>query len=849
MTDETTEIKDQEMLRKRDVLRHGAMPQIMVFVNGLVISLLTFWLVASFTGDLAQEEYSFLAQNTAEQIERSAQDIHGTLDTIATVITLLDNKGNKQTYDEIRKNVDGIGAFHEILWLYQGDDKGWKYQNIYTAEANKDYTPVRLTPDSLRSFLGKNPLSDTSIRLAQPFHPENTPVKEGQNPVQALTKALEMNNPQKGVLIAVPELDRVFENVWDQQSALRVRISVFDETLGQNIYAENRSLPSATYNKPMLRSILVNAGDNIWNVEIEFLRSPKMLFIEYIPYLALIFGLSMTALGTIYVHNNQKKAGEMAGMNQILEYRNKALHREMKTREALNQSLERAERDKRAIINSVSDIIFETDRDGKILFLSKSWERITGFKIEQSLGQDIFEMLPSQAQEEQRQDFKLLVEGKKEAYRNYTKLRNDGGTFRAVELALSMTREDQEGNLRVVGTFTDVEEHRRAEKALADAEKKYRKIVENAAGGIYQMTPEGIFLSANPAMARILGYESKDELLKKVRSANESLYVDRKARQVFIGTLETSGQVSNLEAEIRRADGTQIWVNENARLVRDDEGNVLFIEGSIEDITQRKQSEISAEKARIQSDLANRAKSEFLANMSHELRTPLNSIIGFADIIQSEAFGPIETREYWDYAKQINESGKGLLGIINEILEVSKIEGGQRELNDRVVDLEKITNGCLDMLEGKAKEGQIEIQNQIHNPPKIIADELALKQIMLNVISNAIKFTPEGGRVTLSCNVSDQGELQYAISDTGVGMNEDEIDKALSPFAQLDTDLSRSGSGTGLGLTLVDLLVKLHGGRVNILSQKGTGTTVTIILPVSRVTWQADEVPSDLNNA
>jgi len=757
------------------------MPLLMVLLNGVVISVLTFFIVGSFTGDMVEEEYTQFTQSTAAHIEQGVDDMHRSLDSVATILTLLEDPTNKDAHEKMRKTVSGINGFHEIIWLYQEAGDGttgrWKFHQVYAAEADKDYKPIQFTADKLRAFLAKSPMRDTTIRLVHPFQPDDAP----------------------------------------------------------------RAVPVGFFNPIVNGDVLVRAGDNMWNVRINFLRSPKMLFIAYMPYLAMIFGLCFTALGAFYVYSNQKKSAQMAGMNMTLEQRNRALNSEMAAREGLNETIKKAERDNRAIIDSVTDVIFETNNEGEILFLSAAWTKITGFEVEQSLGQDIFAMLSPQYHEENRRDFDALVRGQKEAYRNYTKIRTLDGSFRTVEIAVSMTREDDDGNLRVVGTFTDIEERRRAEKALSDAEKKYRTIVENAAGGIYQLTPEGIYLSANPAMARILGYEAPEELLRSVKNANETIYTDVKARQIFVGTLEAKGHVANHVSEMRRADGSSIWVNENARTVKDEQGQVLYFEGSIEDITDRKESEREMAKARIDSDMANRAKSEFLANMSHELRTPLNSIIGFSEIITTEAFGPIEHKEYAEYAKNIYDSGKGLLTVINEILDISKIEGSQRELNERVIDLEKISVSCLDLMDGKIKEAGLEVQNLLDKPPQIIGDELAMKQIIMNLLSNAVKFTPTDGRVSLSCRMNDNGEVHFAVSDTGIGMDESEIEKALSPFAQLDTDLARSGSGTGLGLTLVDLLVKLHGGRLDILSQKGTGTTVTVVLPVNRVTWQADE--------
>lgn len=235
------------------------------------------------------------------------------------------------------------------------------------------------------------------------------------------------------------------------------------------------------------------------------------------------------------------------------------------------------------------------------------------------------------------------------------------------------------------------------------------------------------------------------------------------------------------------------------------------------------------------SDLANRAKSEFLANMSHELRTPLNSIIGFSEMIREEIHGALEQRDYWEYAKDINDSGQRLLQVINEILDISKIEAGERELKESQVNVNKVAMTCVDLLAGKIDSGDLTVVNHLAGMPDLIGEELSIKQILMNLLSNAVKFTPKGGRVSMSYEVDRSGALHVSITDTGIGLDDEEIQRALSPFGQADNELSREGSGTGLGLTLVDALLKIHGAEFDLVSQKGIGTTATAIFPKERV--------------
>ncbi len=238
--------------------------------------------------------------------------------------------------------------------------------------------------------------------------------------------------------------------------------------------------------------------------------------------------------------------------------------------------------------------------------------------------------------------------------------------------------------------------------------------------------------------------------------------------------------------------------------------------------------------AKLAAETANRTKSEFLANMSHELRTPLNAIIGFSDLIQSRMFGPISDR-YRDYANNILTSGNHLLGLINDVLDLAKLEAGQLELHEEDIDLLAIVSTSLRFVEPQARKSNIELSQVIDEKVRFIhADERRMRQAIVNLLSNAVKFTPGGGSVRVVCGRTDSGVL-IIVSDTGVGMAPEEIPKAMEPFGQINSKISRKYEGTGLGLPLAKDLVELHGGTLTIESQVNVGTTVTIELPQQRI--------------
>ncbi len=302
-------------------------------------------------------------------------------------------------------------------------------------------------------------------------------------------------------------------------------------------------------------------------------------------------------------------------------------------------------------------------------------------------------------------------------------------------------------------------------------------------------------------------------------------------RRIIVG-METP---SSYEESTAGPSGERRVLLTNKVLLRDPGGRPSLVVTASLDITERKEAELAQIAAKEEAELASRSKTEFLANMSHELRTPLNAIIGFSEVMADEVMGPIGNARYSGYARDICNSAQHLLGIISDILDVSKLEAGKIELDESDADLGQIVNDVLLLVQERAGALDIRIETDLPNDlPHLRADTLKLKQVLLNLITNAVKFSHAGSRVLLRGRAGDDG-MKLAVIDQGIGMDDSEIETAVTRFGQVASTWSRRHPGTGLGLPLAIGLVDLHGGRIVVESRKGVGTTVTVHLPADRI--------------
>lgn len=405
---------------------------------------------------------------------------------------------------------------------------------------------------------------------------------------------------------------------------------------------------------------------------------------------------------------------------------------------------------------------------------------------------------------------------------------------------LNADRIELNGKPCILTVAVDITERHRlshAEEALAAAERRYRNLFENAAEGLYLSSVEGRFIDVNPALARMFGYSNPATCIADINQIERQIYVDPQRRHDFFELVQKSDRVTDFESEIRRADGKTVWVSESVNIVRNESGEIAHLEGLAVDVTARREVARALADARDLADDANRAKSQFLASMSHELRTPLNGILGFTQILQRD--NELAAGQQHGISV-IHESAEHLLSLINDVLDLSKVEAGRLELNPSSFDPTSLLAGVCELLGPKAREQGLAFIPQVDDdlPTRVVADSARLRQVLLNLVANALKFTAEGS-ITLQVSTVNSPQaptghdcIRFSVSDTGCGIAPDEFSRIFEPFEQVGSS-ERQADGTGLGLAISHKLVGALGGTLEAQSEVGQGSqfSFTLCLP------------------
>lgn len=398
------------------------------------------------------------------------------------------------------------------------------------------------------------------------------------------------------------------------------------------------------------------------------------------------------------------------------------------------------------------------------------------------------------------------------------------------------------GGRAVVSSLTEVSQLRETQRRLADSERRFRAIFNHTFEFIGLLATDGRLIEANATALTFI-----DRKLNEVAGrhfADTPWWSHSPDAQAALRdgiARAAAGEFVRFETSHPDADGGISTIDFSLKPVADESGRVIYIIPEGRDITHLKRAEQELLDAKMLAEAANHAKSAFLAAISHELRTPLNAVIGFSETILQQVFGPLGNLRYAEYVELIHRAGSHLRDVIEDILDVARIETGELSLRENDIDLAECLGNTMDMVRPKARDNHITLRLELPpDLPRVRADALRLRQIVLNLLSNAVKFTPPGGTVRLTAECGGGG-LNLSVADTGIGIRPEDLDHIWTPFFQAEATLSRRFAGTGLGLPIVRHYVEAHGGTISVDSTPGKGTTFTLQLPAERVICPAND--------
>ena len=491
----------------------------------------------------------------------------------------------------------------------------------------------------------------------------------------------------------------------------------------------------------------------------------------------------------------------------------------------------------RLLVESVDDYaIFALDPDGYILSWNAGAQRFKGYTADEAIGKHFSIFYPREKIEEGFPEFELKEAARVGRFEDEDwRIRKDGTRFWA-NVVITALR-DAAGHLVGFGKVTrDLTERRLAEEALRESEERFRLLVQGVRDyAIFMLDPTGHITTWNTGAQRIKCYTS-DEIIGKHFSifyTPEDLESGKPARELEIAT---KTGVYEEEGWRLRKDGTRFWANVVITALHKPDGSLAGFAKVTRDLTERRAAQeraIETARKAAASDEANRTKSQFLASMSHELRTPLNAIGGYTDLLTMGVRGPVSEEQLEDL-QRIKRSQQHLLGIINDILNFSRVEAGQITYDYSTVPMSAVIETVGQMIEPQAAAKGLELA--VHECPEAVAawaDKPKVEQILINLLSNAVKFT-EQGKVTLECDWHDSQRVSIAVTDTGVGIPADHLEKIFEPFVQVGRSLTQSQEGTGLGLAISRDLARGMGGDVFATSEHQKGSRFTLILPRTR---------------
>jgi len=535
--------------------------------------------------------------------------------------------------------------------------------------------------------------------------------------------------------------------------------------------------------------------------------------------------LAGTAL--LFARHMDRQARRMRRVNETLEARvsgrTEELRREVAERARAEETLRLSEQRLRDIAEAASDWLWEIGADLRFKSVSKRFLDTTGLPLDNILDRSPDQVfLPAEAGDEP------LTEGWLRKHRPFRDVALVMQTDLGPRIMTLSGRPVFEANgvfAGYRGTGSDITERRQMEQEVERMLRRHEQILTSLGEGVFGLDQDGAFTFVNPAAQEALGWTGP-ELAGKVA---ERILTPEPGNGLAI--LPGPRLRLNNNATFRCRDGRILPVAFVWTAIVED-GELTGAVVAFRDITEQKRAAAELVAAKERAEASTRAKSDFLAHISHELRTPLNSIVGFADVMRAEMFGPVGNDRYKDYLADIGHSAGHLTEIIDDLVDLARIEAGKLELDPAPTDVAVVVEEALAIIRPQAISANVSLLNNVlGNLPLVSLDAKRLKQVLLNLLSNAVKFSPAGGRVAISTEVEPDGSLLVRVADTGMGIPEEDLDKVIRTFAPGVRETTRDKGGVGLGLPLAKQLMELQGGGLSLASKLNEGTVVTLRLP------------------
>lgn len=526
-------------------------------------------------------------------------------------------------------------------------------------------------------------------------------------------------------------------------------------------------------------------------------------------------------------------AFSMLGGSWLVRSRRKAQEREHE-QELAAEAHRQSEARYRSVVNNLKEIVYQTDSEGRWVFLNPSWTEITGFTIEESLGKPFLDFVHPKDRNRHNDQFAPLIQRKREYCRHETRYLTRSGGFRWFEVYAQLSLDENNEITGTTGTLSDITQRKQVEDALKLNQERLQLALGSSEQGLWDWDLRTGCVYYDDHWANILGC-SLGEIKQTVNTWHETIHPQDRENVLAALTAHHEGkrEIFDIEYRAHHKSGEWIWIHARGRVIEHDQDlRPQRMIGTIENVTSRKAFENELQRARDVAEAADRAKSEFLATMSHEIRTPMNGVIGFTNILLDTKLDVPQR----DFVENIRNCADSLLSLINDILDFSKIESSHLELENEPFNLRKCIEESLGVCAQAASVKKLELVSDFGDgaPEWVRGDVTRLRQVMVNLVGNAVKFTAEGEVVvTVETVEENPSMIKLSVQDTGVGIEQDRLPRLFKPFSQADSSTTRRYGGSGLGLAICKRLVELMGGKLHVTSSPGQGSTFhfTIIAP------------------